>query len=374
MRPEYLDRVVVSTAQMQQIEDSIFAAGMPVAALMEKVGGLLTQRIVALFPVATHPRVGILVGGGHNGGDALVVARELHDRGYEVKVFGVIPERKELTQAHWQYVVSLGIETVDRISDLTDRNFIIDGIFGFGLNREIAGDLANTIDTVNEWQIPVVSIDLPSGIDTDTGAVLGIAIVAEYTLCLGLWKLAFIYDRSLPYIGRAELIDIGLPITTIERVISRELVISRFTADRVIKYLPRRREPLTHKYKQGHLLLVVGSDRYAGAAILAALAARMTGIGMLSIAVPKSLKYTLVDRLPEALIIGCPETRSGAIKSLPDVDLTKYQAIACGCGLTTKPVRVIEQLLMAPCPLLLDADALNIIAKTGSVDSIAMRI
>jgi ADP-dependent NAD(P)H-hydrate dehydratase / NAD(P)H-hydrate epimerase len=374
MRQKYLDRVVVSTAQMQEIESLVFAAGMPVAALMEKVGGLICQRIVALFPSIATGRIGILVGSGHNGGDALVVARELFCCGYDVAVYPVTSERKELTNCHYEYVASLGIKIVDRVADLANCDLLIDGIFGFGLHRAIVGDLAVIIDTVNNLHIPIVSIDLPSGINTDTGEVLGIAITATHTLCLGLWKLAFVHERAIPYLGTVDLIDIGLPIPTIERVIGTELTIERFTRDRAIAYLPSVRHPLVHKYQQGHLLLIVGSARYAGAAILAGLAARATGVGMLSIAVPKSLKYSIIERLPEALVIDCPETRSGSIKSLPDLDLNKYQAIACGCGLTTKPVKVIESILGAPCPIIFDADGLNIIAKINAIEAIASRV
>ncbi|WP_309740770.1 NAD(P)H-hydrate dehydratase, partial [Chamaesiphon sp. OTE_20_metabat_361] len=126
-------------------------------------------------------------------------------------------------------------------------------------------------------------------------------------------------------------------------------------------------------YHQGHLLLIVGSEQYSGAAILAGLGARATGVGMLSIAVPKSLKPTLLNYLPEALIIGCPETEAGTIKSLPDLDFSKYQAISCGCGLTERPSKVIKQILSTNCPIVLDADALNIIAKLGLEATISTR-
>jgi ADP-dependent NAD(P)H-hydrate dehydratase / NAD(P)H-hydrate epimerase len=120
-------------------------------------------------------------------------------------------------------------------------------------------------------------------------------------------------------------------------------------------------------------LLIVGSEEYAGAAILAGLGARATGVGMLSIAVPKSLKPLLLNYLPEALIIGCPETEAGTIKSLPELDFSKYQAIACGCGLTDRPSKIVKQILAANCPIILDADALNIIAKLGIETTISKR-
>ncbi len=362
-RDRQLDKIVVSATQMQQIESNVFEAGMPVAALMEKVGGLIADRCESLYPRSAYHRVGILVGMGHNGGDALVVARELYFRGYEVAIYVPSEELRELTNQHYRYVSSLGIEIVDEVGDLAGCNLIIDGLFGFGLNREITDSLFETIEVINGFKSPIVSIDLPSGIHTDTGCVLGTAIKATYTLCLGLWKLAFLQEQAIAYLGKTELIDFDLPLGDIQAVLGEEPDLTRMTAALAMACLPLHRSPVTHKYHQGHLLLIVGSEQYAGAAILAGLGALATGVGMLSIAVPKSLKASILARLPESLIISCPETEAGTIKSLPDLDFTKYNAIACGCGLTERPSKIVKAILAANCPIVLDADALNIIAK-----------
>jgi ADP-dependent NAD(P)H-hydrate dehydratase / NAD(P)H-hydrate epimerase len=370
-RARQLDRLLVSTEQMQQIESKVFAAGMPVAALMEKVGGLIARRFQALYHQAK--RVGILVGMGHNGGDALVVARELYFQGYQVAIYVPSEQLSELTNQHYCYVSSLGVKIVDDVLDLADCDAIVDGLFGFGLNREITGHLYDAIESINQLKVPIVSIDLPSGIHGDTGNVLGIAIKATNTFCLGLWKLAFMQEQAIAYLGKTELIDFDLPLADIYSVLGVSPAITRMTTDQAIANLPLYRSPVTHKYQQGHLLLIVGSEQYSGAAILASLGARATGVGMLSIAVPKSLKPILLNYLPEALIISCPETEAGTIKSLPDIDLSKYQAIACGCGLTDRPSKIVKQILTANCPIVLDADALNMIAKLGIETSLANR-
>jgi ADP-dependent NAD(P)H-hydrate dehydratase / NAD(P)H-hydrate epimerase len=353
-RFQKLDRLLVSTEQMQQIESQVFAAGMPVAALMEKVGGLIARRFQVLYPRSDYHHVGVLVGMGHNGGDALVVARELYFQGYEISIYVPSEQLRELTNQHYSYVASLGVRIVDNVGDFADCDVIIDGLFGFGLNREITGGLFETIASINQLKIPIVSIDLPSGIHTDTGFVLGTAIRATHTLCLGMWKLAFVQEQSIAYLGATELIDFDLPLADIDNVLGEDPKITRMTADRAIANLPIHRSPITHKYQQGHLLLIVGSEQYAGAAILAGLGARATGVGMLSIAVPKSLKPLLLNHLPEALIIGCPETEQGTIKSLPDLDLTKYNAIACGCGLTERPSKIVKAIIQANCPIVLE--------------------
>ncbi len=372
-RERQLNKLLVSAAQMQQIEQQVFAAGMPVAALMEKVGCTIARRCETLFPRSTHPQIGLLVGMGHNGGDALVVARELFFRGYAVAIYVPSEELRELTNQHYRYVSTLGIKIVDRAEDLANCDAIVDGLFGFGLNRDITGSLAATIESINGFKIPILSIDLPSGIHTDTGCVLGTAIRADRTLCLGLWKLAFAQEQAIEYLGETELIDFDLQLADIYAVLGEEPEITRMTADRALACLPLQRSPVTHKYQQGHLLLIVGSEQYSGAAILSGLGAVATGVGMLSIAVPKSLKAAVLARLPESLIIACPETASGTIRALPDLDLTKYDAIACGCGLTERPSKIVKTILEVNCPLILDADALNIVAKLDAETAFSHR-
>ncbi|WP_416212788.1 NAD(P)H-hydrate dehydratase [Nostoc sp. LEGE 12450] len=396
-RQEKISQVIVTAGQMRDIEDRIFAAGMPVIALMEKVAGLIACRIQEIpqipckkagyvasnsllkkgLPQAVGSRVGILVGPGHNGGDALVVARELHFRGYEVWIYSPFSKFKELTSQHLQYAQSLGIPIYQTIEQLPDSDLLIDGLFGFGLERNLTDPIASAINQLNELSVPIYSIDLPSGLHTDTGVVLGTAIRATNTFCLGLWKLAFFQDRALEYVGKAELIDFDIPLADIEAVLKDAPSIKRITPATALATLPLPRPPVTHKYKEGHLLLICGSRRYAGGAILTGLGARASGVGMLSIAVPESLKSLLVSHLPEALIIGCPETESGAIAQLqlPEkTDLTSFNAIACGPGLTRDATPIVQEVIESERPLILDADGLNILAQMGAIATLKKRL
>lgn len=372
MRQTQLQQFVVSASQMAAIESRVFAAGMPVAALMEKVAGLISRRVCELYPDA-RTTFGILVGPGHNGGDALVVARELHFRGYGVKLYTPLASLKELTAHHARYAASLGIAQV-ALNELADCDVLIDGLFGFGLTRSLSGDIAAAVDQINTWQKPVLSIDLPSGLHTNTGAVLGTAVRATRTFCLGLWKQAFLQDQGQDWIGQAELIDFDLPLADIVEVLGTPPDLCRITPQRAIAALPLPRSVTTHKYREGHLLLVCGSRQYAGAALLAAQAARASGVGMLSIAVPESLRMMVVAQVPDALVWGCGETAAGAIAQLPDdLELADYTAIACGCGLTQEPVALVKQLLGTPAPLLLDADGLNILAMLDPISTLRQR-
>ena len=364
-RPE-IEKFIVTAAQMREIEGRVFDAGMPVAALMEKVAGLIARRVETLYPIGETGslRVGVLVGPGHNGGDGLVVARELHFHGYEVAIYCPFTKLKELTQHHANYAASLGIPISQEIESLEYCDLLIDGLFGFGLEREIKDPVARAIALTNQWSKPILSIDIPSGLHTDSGAVLGTAVSATRTFCLGLWKLGELEDQALEYLGTAELIDFDLPLKDIEAVLGHSPTFNRITPCQGKSALPLPRPLTAHKYKLGHLLLICGSRQYSGAAILAGLGARSSGVGMLSVAVPSSLKLLLNQSLPEALVIDCPETESGAIAHLPPVvDLNSYDAIAIGPGLTMEPLSLVEQILECDRALILDADALNILAK-----------
>lgn len=375
-RRKEIEQIVVTAQQMRDIEERIFAAGMPVAALMEKVGGLISRRVQALYPCSLVQRVGILVGPGHNGGDALVVARELHFQGYEVLLYRPISKLKELTAQHAQYTDSLGIHSFDAIASLQECDLLIDGLFGFGMERSLTDPVATAIDCLNQWSQPIVSIDLPSGLHTDTGEMLGTAVRATQTFCLGLWKQGLLQDQALDYVGTAELIDFDISLADVKAVLGNSPKIERITTASAIATLPLPRPPVTHKYKQGHLLLICGSRRYAGGAILTALGARASGVGMLSIAVPESIKPQLNAQLPEALVVGCPETQNGAIAQLqlPEkTDLSSFQAIACGPGLTIEATPVVQRVLESDCPIVLDADGLNILAQLGTMEILSQR-
>jgi ADP-dependent NAD(P)H-hydrate dehydratase / NAD(P)H-hydrate epimerase len=381
-RQELISQVVVTAQQMRDIEERIFAGGMPVAALMEKVAGAIANRIQSIiieaptcFPYSPSSfLIGILVGPGHNGGDALVVARELYFRGYEVGIYCPFSKLKELTSQHLQYAQSIGIPCHSSIEELADYHLFVDGLFGFGLERALSDPIATAIHQLNEWHKPVIAIDLPSGLHTDTGEVLGTAVRATHTLCLGLWKLGLLQDHALDYIGKAELID--FPIADIYAILGKSFSVKRIVRTTALSTLPLPRPSVTHKYKEGHLLLICGSRRYSGGALLTGLGARASGVGMLSIAVPESLKSIMVAQLPEALIIGCPETESGAIAQLQlpeNTDLSKFNAIACGPGLTKDANPILQEVLDSTAPLVLDADGLNILSDMGTIPILQKR-
>ena len=371
---ELADMTVVTTRQMQQIESALFEAGMPVAALMEKVAGRITDWIVCHYPPDRPFSVGFIIGPGHNGGDALVVARELHHCGYQVVLWCPFDKLKALTRQHKTYAEFLKIRTTSSVDGLSHCDLIIDGGFGFGLTRAIEGEFANSLAVINSWSIPVVSIDLPSGLETDTGNVLGTAIRAHHTLCLGLWKIGLLQDKALPWVGELQLLPFDIPSHTMATVLKDPPRLQRLTSSSAIACLPLPRSPIAHKYKAGHTLLIAGSHRYTGAVLLASKGAIASGVGMLTVVVPASLKFIIASQLPEAIILAAPETNEGIIAELPDsIVLSDYDVIACGPGLTTQVDQVMMSVMACDCPIVLDADALNWLAQHEPQSSLRQR-
>ncbi len=362
------DTLLVSVAQMQAIEQCLFAAGMPVAALMENVAVQTAIRIKLAFPMTLFPKVGLLIGAGHNGGDALVIARELRLQGRTLQVWLGQPDLKPLPADHARYLDHLGVEWVDQVEDLAESDLLIDGMFGIGLSRPLEDPWATAVQWVNTSGLPVISVDVPSGFDTDRGGALGeVCIRAHTTYCLGLWKRGLWQDPGLDWLGNLERVDFGIPTFAYEQVLLRESVPQLISSSFLRAHFPQR--PLTtYKYRQGHLLLICGSTTFAGAAVLTALGARGSGVGMVSVAVPQSIKPLLLQWVPEALIVGCPETETGGIASLESLDLNRYSALALGPGMTQDCLPLFRHLceLDLAIPWVLDADGLNSLARLGT--------
>lgn len=345
---------LVSSAQMQRIEEQIFSAGMPVAALMEKVGLAVVAQLQKDFPQA-H-RIGILCGTGHNGGDGLVVGRELWLAQKSVKVWLGKPDLKPLTADHARYLKALGAEFVESLEELADCDLLIDALFGIGLNRPLGEPWAGAVGWANGSGIPILSLDLPSGLNDQTGEVWGCCIRASHTYTLGLWKRGLWQEAALPWVGRLRRVDFGIPPWAYPEVEVPRLLLrpwQHFPAD----------PPLdTHKYRQGSLLGVAGSAAYAGAALLAGLGSRASGVGMVTMAVPAELKGVIHSALPEVLVYAWE-----GIPSLPPVAEKPFQAVAVGPGLGETRLPLLELLLRdwAGIPWVIDADGLNALAEMG---------
>ncbi|MFS8866958.1 NAD(P)H-hydrate dehydratase [Synechococcus sp. OH30] len=345
---------LVNSAQMRRLEEEIFAAGMPVAALMEKVGLAAFAQLQQDFPQVQ--RIGILCGTGHNGGDGLVVGRELRLAQKEVKVWLGKPDLKPLTANHARYLRALGAEFVERVEALADCDLLIDALFGIGLNRPLGDPWAGAVEWANGSGIPILSLDLPSGLNDQTGEIWGCCIRASHTYALGLWKRGLWQEAALPWVGRLHRLDFGIPPWACLAGAVPQLLLNPWP------HFPPDPPLDTHKYRQGSLLVVAGSAAYAGAAALAGLGSRASGVGMVTLAVPAELKGLIHSTLPEVLVHPWE-----GIPALPPLGEKPFQAVAVGPGLGETRRRLLESLLQdwAGIPWVIDADGLNALAEMG---------
>ena len=367
---------LVSVSEMIAIEQESALNGIPPVQLMESAGLAVALKTMDLAGNITSRNIIVLVGPGNNGGDALVAARHLACREATVKM--VIPVSSPSNQANLQLALEAGAGLVNDFSDLqiqlADADICLDGFFGTGRSRPIGGDYKSILHSVNSVKarrggLLTIAIDVPSGIDGDTGAVDPEAFIADYTLTLGYPKLGlYNCDSAVTVVGEIAILDIGIP-ADIGVAADIELVDWR----KAIQIVPRR--PMNaHKGTSGRLLVVAGSDRYPGAAFLSAAGAIRSGAGLVTLAIHRSLQGAIVSLLPEATYLPLDELTPGIISSqaasMAQASLEGYAALLAGCGMgQTREsgeliCSLVKQVKKYKLPFVLDADGLNILATT----------
>ncbi|MFM7675731.1 MAG: NAD(P)H-hydrate epimerase, partial [Synechococcus sp.] len=278
--PRDADHLLVSAEQMAALEQALFASGLPVEALMEKAALAVARRLRASEP---RQPVLVLVGPGHNGGDGLVVARELHLAGWPVRLWCPWSRLKPLTEAHRRHAAWLGLPALEGEPDPADGALWIDALFGVGQSRRLETALEALLER-RQQQVPdrLLAIDVPTGLCSDTGRSLGAAAAtARTTYCLGLLKQGLLQDGALRHVGRLERIDLALPAALLETLpAGQPLVVGGATSAADLASLPLpAADPAAAKYGRGRLLVVAGSTAYRGAAALALAGASGSGVG-----------------------------------------------------------------------------------------------
>lgn len=375
--------------EMQNLDRSaIENFGIPSIVLMENAGLGTVKMIERELGPSKNTFALIFVGPGNNGGDGLVIGRHLYQRGCQpVFFFLVNPDSlKGDSAVNLRIIRNLKlpyhivdnparVETIPVLfKHFESRGLpcyvIIDAIFGIGLCREVTGHFADTIDLINNssfaHRAPVVAVDSPSGMDSDTGKVLGTCVRADYTATYCCAKPGHFIHGGISWTGKLEIVDIGIPFEAIHRAnITTELA----TAETFGNLSgPLLRKKASHKGNHGHLLILAGSTGKTGAAILSAMGALRSGAGLVSLCVPQDLNTIFETTLIEAMTIPLP----GSSRSLSIADwqfiadiIDNKQAVVIGPGIGTDPHTaelVLQIYLSVPCPVVLDADALNILA------------
>jgi NAD(P)H-hydrate epimerase len=352
-------------------------AGLGTVKMMEKYCGSCKNTFALIF-----------IGPGNNGGDGLVIGRHLHQRGCKpVFFFLVNPDSlKGDAAVNLKIIKKLKlpfhvIDTQSRVETIPilQKQFesrglpcyaIVDAIFGIGLVRKVEGHFADTINLINRknfaHRAPVISVDTPSGMDADTGKVLGTCIRASYTATYCCAKPGHFIHGSASWTGKLEIIDIGIPPETIYNADIRTELTTPESCRKLTCNLNRKKA--SHKGVHGHLLIVAGSTGKTGAAILAAKGALRAGSGLVSLCVPHTLNPIFETTLIEAMTIPLPNSsdciRHEDFKTISDA-LQGKNAIVLGPGLGTDPgtEKLVLQLYESvTCPMIIDADAFNILA------------
>ena len=355
---------------MAALEQQLFASGLPVEALMEKAALAVAERIRQQWcaHLNRHGAV-VLVGPGHNGGDGLVIARELHLAGITVAIWSPFERHKPLTESHLRHGLWLGIPRLEEPPEPGGKALWIDALFGIGQSRA-PGPAIETLLAERQHQRPhtLVAVDGPTGLCSDTGHLLGQnAACAHTTYAIGLLKTGLVQDPALAWVGRLERIDLGLPASLL-RQLPREQPLGLHPSD-VAGLPPLALDPAAGKYGRGRLLVMAGSARYRGAAALALLGADASGCGSLRAALPEAIADALWRWLPHAVLqqsLSSDGEGNLQLNALGEADLERLDAVLLGPGIGCSASqrdgaeRATWRLLQTfPGLLVLDADGLN---------------
>ncbi len=354
--------------------------GIPSYSLMTRAGESVADAAMRVFADAAAGGVLAIAGKGNNGGDAFVAARKLHQNGVMVRaaLLGNAGELKgDAQRAHNDFVAAGG--EVVAIASEADFDAIlhylpgvvIDGIFGTGLNSEVRGLPRVAIDRLNALRAPVVAVDIASGVDSDTGAIMGVAVQAAMTVTFGNAKVGHMSFPGAGYCGELRIFDIGFAPTAIEEIAPRACFV---TADEMSHFTGRR--PInSHKGMYGHPMVIAASLGKSGAALLASRGALRMGAGLVTAAVPACVQPIVAAGQAELMTEPIADRdghfdgeRAGAVLSslLAGKDAL---IVGPGMGLNADTQRLMEWIIAEASdpklPILIDADGLNALAQLG---------
>lgn len=376
---------VVTAAEMRQIDqDTIEGIGIPGIVLMETAGSAIVRAIERHY--STCQRIGIFAGKGNNGGDGIVIARQLAHIGRDVRLFLVSPEESFTGEAqiNLEIATNLGLQIEEILTDarfygtgtvpttLASCELLVDAIFGTGLRGAVRDPIATIITAINRLPTPILSVDLPSGLDADTGHPLGVCVQADRTVTIGLPKRGLLLHPGAELAGKLEVVDIGFP----EQVVNaQDIKVNWTSAAHASQWMPPR-PAFSHKGSYGRVLVVAGSTGMTGAAALASEAALRAGAGLVTLAIPKHLNPILEGLLPEVMTLPLPETDVGSLAASATAPILEFaektkSILAIGPGLSQHPetVSLVHQLIRenreqrVDLRMVIDADGLNALAQ-----------
>jgi NAD(P)H-hydrate epimerase len=364
---------LLTAEQMRALDaHAIDGIGIPGIVLMENASRAVLDAIEDRFDDVEFITVAVVCGPGNNGGDGFAVARQLFLRGADVDVFLLCEEKALKGDALTNYLLlePLGVATIQwaRESEgisLEDYDLVIDAVFGTGTVREPDGTYRQAIETINDSPATVLAIDVPSGVNASTGEVPGVAVQADVTVSLQCAKCGLLLPPGRDLVGDLVVSPISIP--EVEEITQAAPFALTEDVD-ILHTLPARPRD-AHKGVFGNLLVIAGSRGMSGAARLVAMAALRSGVGLVKVACPDSIRAEVAAIRPEIMTIGLPETAAGTISAAalemlkPHLEWADALAVGPGLGTDDSTAHFLRDLLkIVRRPMVIDADALNIIA------------
>lgn len=368
---------LVTPEEMREFDSlAVRRYGIPGIVLMENAGRGAADIVTGELKRLGGRRVSVIAGKGNNGGDGFVCARHLKNRGFDVEVFSLsapsgIKGDAGINARIWGkmgggiYPVRTIGELKKHVLTLRHSSLIVDAILGTGVSTPLTGVYASVIELINKLNKPVVSVDVPSGLDAATGRALGAAVKATVTATMALPKLGLWLYPGRDYAGRVEVVDIGAARQIFEGMDIRHNLIDAQEVKGALS--PRKRD--THKGIYGHVLVIGGSPGKTGAPYMAALGAMRAGAGLVTIALPESLNPIMEAKTTEVMTHPLPETEDSTLGESSIDDTLKILegktavVIGPGMGLSGRlsgyTEAVIGRCAEKRIPIVIDADGLN---------------
>lgn len=364
------DRLYSAGAVRELDRRAIEDHGMPGIALMKHAGAAAFNALLARWPRVG--RLTVFCGGGNNGGDGYIIAALAKQRGLLVTVLQLTPPEKLTGDAHraWQFACQANVPmaafqgTIDRaiavgVDSVVGKGdgdeIIVDALLGTGIKGQVRENYSLAIDAINQSASPVLAVDIPSGLCSDTGAVRGVAVRAELTVTFIGIKAGLLTGRGPALCGELSYHDLGVPAQIFEDM---PVIAQRLKLPDLMGLLPRRDRD-AHKGKFGHVLVIGGDEGFGGAAAMAAEAALRVGAGLVGVATRSSHVSALLARRPELMVK--PVDSGQQLEPL----LTGPSVLVIGPGLgrSSWSEQVLQQAINTGIPMVVDADALNIISE-----------
>lgn len=373
---------LVTADEMREMDrQTIESFGLPGRILMENAGRGATRILLNRFDHLCDFDVGVVAGRGNNGGDGFVIARYLTQKGIPVAVYllGKKDQVKGDAEANLKLLEPLNINVIelenagqfkDQKSSMSQHNLWVDAIFGTGLNSDVRGYFRDVIEFINQSNKPVLSVDIPSGLNADTGQPCGISVRAHATATFGFAKLGHMTCPGVSYTGNLDIVDIGIPPHIVKIVNPLQILLTPEVISK--KLVPRA--PDAHKGDTGHLLVIAGSTGKTGAAAMTAASAVRAGAGLVTLGVPKQLNPIMETLVVESMTWPLPDTPEGLLdessfEEIMDL-LSGKQALAIGpgIGMTEGIKSLVHRILQEiSVPLVIDADGLNALAGHADI-------